>query len=86
LTKKVNSDILKVSGRRSEQEGKMRVYVAMATFGYGEDRSFETVYAGLSEQEARDALKNYHFPDDWQNFSYIDVWENGKIVQHIELP
>jgi hypothetical protein len=59
----------------------MKVYVAVTYWGSYEDRDSTNIYAGTSYEQAKEALTNYMFPNDENNWGYLEMWQDGKKIK-----
>lgn len=59
----------------------MKTYVSVYEGGFGDDHYQGILYAGQDFSLAEQALIDFTFPDDYNNYGYIQVWIDGKIVE-----
>jgi hypothetical protein len=55
----------------------MLTYVSVATWGSYEDHGTNTLYAGPNYTQAKHVLEDFTFPDEWNNWGWIEAWYNG---------
>lgn len=60
-------------------------YVTVMTWGYGDERDFSIPYAGESHSEAMNAAAKYKFPDPYNNWGYLQTWQDGKMIREEEV-
>lgn len=84
-----NADIIIKALRYKATENQQKneenvVYVSRYSGGYGDNVYSGILYVGVDYKEAVLKIKGFSFPDEYNNFGWISVWENGKHVKDIE--
>ncbi|MCU7667637.1 hypothetical protein [Bacillus thuringiensis] len=52
-------------------------YVAVISYGYGDNERTENIYAGPDGALAEQKVKDFKFPDKNNNFGWVEIW-NGE--------
>ncbi|MBE3145406.1 MAG: hypothetical protein IMZ61_16015 [Planctomycetes bacterium] len=56
------------------------VYVAHFSCGYGDCVQHGILYAGTDKEKAVSVLKEFQFPDDYNNYGTLDTWKDGVLI------
>lgn len=54
------------------------IYVAVITYGYGDNETKENIYAGPDGGLAEQKVKDFKFPDKNNNFGWVEIWDGEK--------
>jgi hypothetical protein len=61
----------------------MKTYVATYTGGYGDNHYFGILYAGTNLKKAKQSVLDFKFPDEYNNYGEVDVWQDGVLLKTI---
>lgn len=58
------------------------IYVSVVKYGSYEDTEEKKLYVGTDYNKAKEILEQFEFPDPYNNWGWIEHWEDGKEVKH----
>ena len=58
------------------------VYVTVMSYGSHDENEAVNIYAGVDYEQSKKAAQEFVFPDPWQNWGYVEHWDNGKMVKN----
>lgn len=63
------------------------IYVTVMSYGRSitGDNDSQVVYAGADYNTAKSVALNFNFPSVWNNFGYVQHWENGTLIKNEEV-
>jgi hypothetical protein len=63
----------------------MIIYVSIISWGFDDDRDKAILYVGIDHDKALKKINDTCFPNTYNNFAWIEYWQDGKEIKHEEI-